>query len=101
LDWSAQHSGPVKLEPYYQRQLGFGDGSAAKIEIGLDELDGLACAYLEWSNKRAIDSTGRVLRMLSIIGDATTTIRQAAASRVQDLQINPETFRSPFGWNGQ
>ena len=102
LDWCAQHNEPVKLEPYYQRQLGFSDGSAAKIEIGLDEIEGRACAYLEWNSRRAIDGTGRLLKALSTIGEATTTIRQTAASRrVQDIRINPETFQSPYGWSGQ
>jgi hypothetical protein len=102
LDFASQHGEAVKLAPYYQRQLGFSDGSAAKIEIGLDEINGQACAYLEWNSKRAIDASGRLLRALSILGEATSTIRQTAASRpVQDLRINPETFRSPFGWNGQ
>ena len=102
LDWAAQHNEPVRLEPYFQRQLGFSDGSAAKIEIGLDEIDGQARAYLEWNSKRAIDASGRLLRALSVLGEATTTIRQASASsRVQELRINPETFRSPYGWNGQ
>jgi hypothetical protein len=102
LDWAAQHNEPVKLEPYYQRQLGFSDGSAAKIEIGLDEINGQACAYLEWSNKRAIDGSGRLLKMLQVLGESTQTIRQTAASRhTQDIRINPETFRSPYGWDGR
>jgi hypothetical protein len=101
LDWAAQHNSPMKLEPYFQRQLGFSDGSASKFEIGLDELGGTAVPYLEWNNKRAIDGSGRLLKVLSIIGEATTTIRQAAASRVQDLRINPETFQSPCGWDGR
>jgi hypothetical protein len=101
LDWAAQHNEPVKLEPYYQRQLGFSDGSAAKIEIGLDELGGHACAYLEWAGKRVVDSTGRLLKALSVLGESTATIRQAAASRVQDIRVDPQTFRSPYGWNGQ
>jgi hypothetical protein len=102
LDWAAQHNEKVNLEPYYQRQLGFNDGSAAKIEIGLDELNGVAVPYLEWANRRAIDSTGRLLKALAVLAEATATIRRAEASRrVQDIRINPETFRSPFGWDGR
>jgi hypothetical protein len=102
LDWAAQHNEPVKLEAYYQRQLGFSDGSAAKIEIGLDELDGRAGAYLEWSNRRAIDGSGRLLKALSVIAEATATIRQAEASRrTQDLQVDLQNYRSPIGWNGR
>jgi hypothetical protein len=102
LDWSAQHNEPVKLEPYFQRQLGFSDGSAAKFEVGIDELNGLACAYVEWKGKRAIDGSGRLLKMLQVLGEAAATIRQAEASRrVQDIRINPHTFRSPIGWDGR
>jgi hypothetical protein len=102
LDWAAQHNEPVQLEPYFQRQLGFADGSSAKLEIGLDELNGLACAYLEWNGKRAVDSSGRLLKVLETMGDATATIRQAEASRrVQNLQVDLQNYRSPFGWDGR
>jgi hypothetical protein len=102
LDWSAERNEPVRLEPYFQRQLGFADGSSSKFEIGLDELNGLACAYLEWNSKRAIDNSGRLLKALSMLGESATTIRQAEASRrVQDIRINPETYRSPHAWDGR
>jgi hypothetical protein len=102
LDYASQHGEAVKLEPHYQRQLVFGDGSAAKIEIGLDELNGRACAYLEWNGKRAIDASGRLLKALSIIGETTTTIRQAASSRrTQDIRIDLRNYRSPHAWDGK
>jgi hypothetical protein len=102
LDLAAQHNSPVRLEPFFQRQLGFGDGSAAKIEIGLDELNGQAAPYLEWNNKRAIDRSGRLLKALSTIGEATQTVRQAEASRrTQNLQVDLRNFRSPIGWDGR
>jgi hypothetical protein len=102
LDWSAQRNEPVKLEPYFQRQLGFADGSSSKFEIGLDELHGLACAYVEWKGKRAIDASGRLLKMLSILGESATTIRQAEASRrTQDIRIDPQNYRSPHAWDGK
>jgi hypothetical protein len=102
LDWAAQHNEPVKLEPYYQRQLGFSDGSAAKIEIGLDELGGHACAYLEWANKRSIDGSGRLLRALATLGEATATIRRTEASRrTQDIRVDPQRFRSPLAWDSR
>jgi hypothetical protein len=102
LDWAAQHGEPVKLGPFFQRHLGFADGSASKFEVGLDELGGHACAYLEWANKRALDGSGRLLKALSTLGEATTTIRQTEASRhIQDIKINAQNFRSSYGWDGQ
>ncbi len=102
LDWAAQHNEPVQLEPYFQRQLGFADGSSSKFEIGLDERNGLACAYLEWNGKRAIDGTGRLLKMLAVLGDVTATIRRTQASRrPQDLQVDLQNYRSPIGWDGR
>ena len=102
LDWAAQHNEPVQLEPYFQRQLGFADGSSSKFEIGLDELNGLACAYVEWANKRAVDNSGRLLKALSILGEATATIRKAEASRhVQNLQVDLQNYRSPLAWDGR
>jgi hypothetical protein len=102
LDYCAQRNEPVNLEPYFQRQLGFADGSSSKFELGLDEINGLACAYLEWKGKRAVDPTGRLLRALSILSEATRTIRQAEApGRIQDIRIDARNYKSQFGWDGK
>jgi hypothetical protein len=102
LDYAAQRGEPVEEAPFFRRQLGAADGRAVTFEIGIDAGGPLAAVYLEWSGKRIVDSTGRLLKALSVLGEATATIRQAAASsRVQDIRINPETFRSPFGWDGR
>ncbi len=102
LDYAAQRGEPVEEAPFFRRQLGDANGRGMTFEIGIDASGPLACVYLEWSGKRIIDSTGRLLKALSVLGDATATVRRASASsRVQDIRINPETFRSPYGWNGQ
>ena len=36
------------------------------------------------------------------LGEAAATIRQTTASRrTQDIRIDPQTFRSPYGWDGR
>jgi hypothetical protein len=101
LDYAAQRGEPVEEAPFFRRQLGNGDGRGSTFELGIDASGQFAATYLVWNGRRIVDGSGRLLKMLSIIGEAATTIRQAAASRVQDLRINPETFRSPFGWDGR
>jgi hypothetical protein len=101
LDYASQHGEPIEEAPFFRRQLGNSDGRALTFEIGIDASGPVAAVYLEWNGRRIVDGTGRLLKMLSVLGESTQTIRQAAASRVQDLRINPETFRSPYGWNGQ
>ena len=92
LDYASQHDEPVEEAPFFRRQLGNSD-HAATFEIGIDASGPLAAVYLEWRGKRIVDSSGRLLRMLSTIAEATTTVRQAAASRrVQDLRIDPGNF---------
>jgi hypothetical protein len=101
LDYAAQRGEPIAEAPFFRRQLGNTGGHGATFEIGIDASGPLACVYLEWSGKRIVDGTGRLLKMLSVIGEATATIRHAASSRVHDLRISPETFRSPYGWSGR
>ena len=101
LDYASQHDEPVEEAPFFRRQLGNSD-HAATFEIGIDASGPLAAVYLEWRGKRIVDSSGRLLKSLSILAEAAATIRQTAASRrTQDIRVNPETFRSPFGWDGQ
>jgi hypothetical protein len=58
--------------------------------------------YLEWNGRRIVDGSGRLLRMLQTIAEATASVRQASApARVQDIRIDPETFRSPHAWDGK
>ena len=101
LDYASQHGEPVEEAPFFRRQLGSADGRGMTFEIGIDAFGPLACVYLEWSGKRIIDSTGRLLKALSVLGEATKTIRQASASRVHDIRVDPQNFRSPFGWDGR
>jgi hypothetical protein len=102
FDFSAQHGEPVEEAPFFQRQLGDANGSGATFEVGVDASGPFAVVYLEWRGRRIVDGSGRLLKMLATLGEATKTVRQAAApSRVQDIRIDPETFRSPYGWNGQ
>ena len=102
LDYRAQRSEPVKEAPYFRRQLGAGDGRDATFEIGIDASGQFAAVYLTWSGKQIVDGSGRLLKALSVLGESATTIRQAEASRrVQDIRVNPETFRSPYGWDGR
>jgi hypothetical protein len=101
LDFCAQRGEPVEEAPFFRRQLGNTDGRGMTFELGIDASSPIASVYMLWNGKRIIDSTGRLLKALSVLGEATATVRQATASRVQDLRINPETFRSPYGWNGQ
>jgi hypothetical protein len=101
FDYRAQRNEPVEEAPFFRRQLGNSD-CAATFEIGIDASGPLACVYLEWAGRRIVDSSGRVLRMLSILGESTQTIRQAETSRqVQDIRVDPQNYRSPYGWNGQ
>jgi hypothetical protein len=102
LDFCAQRGEPVEEAPFFRRQLGNSDGRALTFELGIDASGQFAATYLVWNGRRIIDNSGRLLRMLSIIAEATTTIRQAASSRrTQDIRLDPQTFRSPFGWDGQ
>jgi hypothetical protein len=102
LDYAAQRNEPVEEAAYFRRQLGNGDGRGSTFEIGIDASGPIAAVYLEWNGRRIVDGSGRLLRMLQTIGEATASVRQASVpARVQDIRINPETFRSPYGWNGQ
>jgi hypothetical protein len=103
LDYAAQRGEPVKEAPFFRRQLGSGDGRGATFEIGIDASGQFACVYLEWSGKRIVDGTGRLLKALSVLNEATKTIRQAETpSRVQqDIRIDARNYRSPFGWDGR
>lgn len=101
LDYCAQRNGPVEETAFFRRQLGAGDGRGSTFELGIDASGQLAAVYVEWRGKRIVDSSGRILRMLSIIGQATATIHHAAASRVQEGQINLVNARTPYGWDGR
>jgi hypothetical protein len=101
FDLAAQHGEQIEKAPFFRRQLGSADGRGMTFEIGIDASGPLAAVYLEWAGKRVVDSTGRLLKALSVLGEATATIRRTAASRVQDIRINPQTFRSPYGWDGR
>jgi hypothetical protein len=102
LDYRAQRNEPVEETAYFRRQLGAGDGRAATFELGIDASGQFAATYLEWSGKRIIDGSGRLLRALSVLAEAAATVRQASApSHVQDIRINPHTYRSPYGWDGR
>jgi hypothetical protein len=102
LDYAAQRGEPVEEAPFFRRQLGAADGRAVTFELGIDAGGPVAATYIEWRGRRAIDASGRLLKMLQTLAEATVTIRQAEASRrVQDIRINPETFRSPYGWDGR
>ena len=101
LDYDAQRNGPVAEAAFFRRQLGNSDGRGSTFEIGIHASGQFAAVYLLWNGKRAIDASGRLLKALAVLGEATTTIRQAAPSRVHDLRINPENFRSPYGWDGR
>jgi hypothetical protein len=102
FDYCGQHNEPVTEAPYFRRQLGNPDGRGAAFELGIDASGPLATVYMEWAGKRVVDGSGRLLKMLQTVGEATATIRQAEASRrVQDIRIDPQRFRSPFGWDGQ
>jgi hypothetical protein len=102
FDYAAQRNEPVKEAPFFRRQLGNSDGRGATFEIGIDASGPIAAVYLEWAGKRVVDGSGRLLKMLQVLGESTQTIRQTAASRhTQDIRINPETFRSPYGWDGR
>ena len=102
LDYCAQRNEPIEEAPFFRRQLGNADGRALTFELGIDAGGPVAATYIEWRGRRVVDGSGRLLRMLQTIGEATATIRQAEASRrVQEIRINPETFRSPYGWDGR
>ena len=49
---------------------------------------------------RELESTGRLLKALSVLGEATATIRQVSR-RTQDLQVDLRSFRSPLAWDGR
>jgi hypothetical protein len=100
FDYCAQRGEPVEEAAYFRRQLGSGDGRGSTFEIGIDASGPLAAVYVEWRGKRVVDGSGRLLRMLQVLGESTSTVRQASR-RVQDIRINPHTFRSPIGWDGR
>jgi len=102
LDYAAQRNELVAEAAFFRRQLGNGDGRALTFEIGIDASGPLAAVYLEWAGKRIVDGSGRLLKMLQVLGEAAATIRQAEASRhTQDIRIDPQNYHSPYGWNGQ
>jgi hypothetical protein len=99
LDYRAQRNELVEEAAFFRRQLGSGDGRGMAFELGIDAS---AAVYVEWRGKRIIDGSGRLLKALSVLGEATTTIRQTEAPRhIQDIKINAQNFRSPYGWTGQ
>jgi hypothetical protein len=102
LDYCAQRNEPAKEAPFFRRQLGSGDGRGSTFELGIDASGPLAAVYLTWSGKRIVDGSGRLLKMLQTISEATTTIRQASASRhTQDIRVDLQNYHSPYGWNGR
>jgi hypothetical protein len=102
LDYAAQRGEPVEEAPFFRRQLGNSDGRGMTFEIGIDASGPLAAVYLEWNGRRIVDSTGRLLKALAVLGEATTTIRKAEATRrVQDIRVDPQRFRSPLAWDGR
>jgi hypothetical protein len=102
LDFCAQRGDLVKEAPYFRRQLGNGDGRGSTFEIGIDASGPVAAVYLEWAGRRIVDGSGRLLKMLQTISEASTTIRQAEASRhTQDIRIDPQNYRSPHAWDGR
>jgi hypothetical protein len=100
LDYCAQRNAPVEEAPFFRRQLGNSD-HAATFEIGIDASGPIASVFLEWRGRRVVDGSGRLLKMLQVLGESAATVRQTAQSRVQDIRVDPESFRSPFGWNGR
>jgi hypothetical protein len=102
LDYASQHDEPVEEAPFFRRQLGNSDGRALTFELGIDAGAPVAATYIEWRGRRVVDGTGRLLKMLQTLAEASATVRQASApARVQDIRINPQTFRSPYGWDGR
>ena len=101
LDYAAQRGEPIEEAPFFRRQLGSGDGRGSTFELGIDAGGPVAATYIEWRGKRVVDGSGRLLKMLSTLGEATSTIRQTEASRVQDIKINAQNYRSPYGWDGR
>jgi hypothetical protein len=102
LDYCAQRNEPVEEAPFFRRQLGNADGRVSTLEQGIDTSGPIAAVYIEWNGRRIVDSTGRLLRALAVLGEAAATIRQTTASRrTQDIRIDPQTFRSPYGWDGR
>jgi hypothetical protein len=100
LDYAAQRGTLVEEAAFFRRQLGNAD-HAATFELGIDAGGPVAATYIEWRGRRVVDGTGRLLRALSILAEAAATVRQTAQSRVQDIRVDPEAFRSPFGWDGR
>jgi hypothetical protein len=102
LDSGAQRNGPVAEAAFFRRQLGNSDGRALTFELGIDAGGPVAAVYLEWRGKRIVDSSGRLLKALQVLGEAVATARQATAPmRVQDVRINPHAYRSPHAWDGK
>jgi hypothetical protein len=101
LDFCAQRNEPVEEAPYFRRQLGNSD-HAATFEIGIDASGPLAAVYVEWRGKRIVDGSGRLLKALSVLDEATATIRQTEASpHVQESQIDLRDARTPWAWDGR
>jgi hypothetical protein len=101
FDLAAQHGEQIEEAPFFRRQLGNSE-HAATFEIGIDAGGQFAAVYLEWNGRRIVDGTGRLLKMLSVLGESATTIRQAEASRrTQDIRIDPQNYRSPHAWDGK
>jgi hypothetical protein len=102
LDFAAQRHEPVEAAAFYNRQLGGGGGNAATVEIGIDCAGEFAAPYLSWRDRRIIDSSGRLLKALSILSDACSLVRRTTMrARVLDIQIDLKNCRSPFGWDGR
>jgi hypothetical protein len=102
LDYRAQRNELVEEAAFFRRQLGNSDGRGSTFELGIDASGPLACVYLEWAGKRIVDGSGRLLKMLQTIGESTATIRRTeVARRTQDIRIDAQNYRSPFGWDGR
>jgi hypothetical protein len=100
LDYAAQRGERVSETVFYNRQLG-GEGNAVTFEIGIDCSGEFAAPYLSWRDRRIVDSTGRLLKMLATLGDACSSVRRAGGAKVQDIQLDLRNYRSPFAWRGE
>ena len=85
---------------FHHQELG-GGGDAVAVEIGIDCSGEFASPYLQWRDRRIVDNSGRLLRMLQTIADACSAVRRAGGARVQNIQVDLRNFRSPIGWNGR
>lgn len=100
LDLAAQRHERVEERVFYHQELG-GGGDAVAVEIGIDCSGEFASPYLQWRDRRIVDNSGRLLRMLQTIADACSAVRRAGGARVQNIQVDLRNFRSPIGWNGR